>query len=149
MSFTQASRAFFARYFDYSGRSSRSEYWYAVLFLALASAACSIVDAAIGKPVFSALFNLLIFLPNISLTVRRLHDTGRSGWWLLAPFFPAFVSAFILVVAGEQAGALVAGVGVFVGLGTIVTLLVWFCRASSPGDNRYGPNPLGREVPAI
>ena len=37
----------------------------------------------------------------------------------------------------------------FVGLGTIVTLLVWFCRASSPGDNRYGPNPLGREVPAI
>lgn len=149
MSVTQASRAFFARCFDYSGRSSRSEYWYAVLFLLLASAACTIVDAAIGWPVFSALFNLVTFLPNISLGVRRLHDTGHSGWWLLAPVVPAFTVAFVAVLAGTQAAALVGAVGALVGFGVIVTMLVWFCRAGTPGDNRYGPNPLGLQLPAI
>lgn len=149
MSFSQATRAFFARCFDYSGRSSRSEYWYALLFLLLASAACTIVDAAIGHPVFSSLFNLLTFLPNISLAIRRLHDTGHSGWWLLAPFVPAFATAFTIVLAGTEAASVVGIVGFFAGLGTIVTLLVWFCRAGSLGDNRYGANPLGRGVPAI
>lgn len=149
MSLSQATRAFFARCFDYSGRSSRSEYWYAVLFLLLASAACTIVDAAIGRPVFSSLFNLLTFLPNISLAIRRLHDTGHSGWWLLAPSVPTFATGFTLVLAGTQAASLVGVVGILAGLGAIVALLVWFCRAGTPGDNRFGPNPLVREGAAI
>lgn len=149
MNFPQAARAQFVRCFDYSGRSSRSEYWYAALFNFLASIACSIVDTATGYPVLAPLFNLIVFPIGLSLQVRRLHDIDRSGWWILSPVVPALLTVVAILLGGRDLASIVAVVTVLAGFGLVITLLVWLCRAGSPGANRFGPNPLARYALAL
>jgi uncharacterized membrane protein YhaH (DUF805 family) len=109
------------KYAVFSGRSQRSEYWYFVLFYLLIYIGLSIVDGVIGAKVangtvglLSTLFSLAMLVPSLSVTVRRLHDTGRSGWWLLVAFVP-----------------LVGG----------IVLLVFMVQDSQAGANEHGPNP--------
>ncbi len=109
------------KYATFSGRSQRSEYWYFVLFYILIHMVLAFVDnftgsfdADRGFGLLGGLFTLAVLLPSIAVGVRRLHDTSRSGWWLLISFIPL--------------------------IGTIV-LLVFFVQDSTPGDNEYGPNP--------
>lgn len=110
------------KYAVFSGRSRRSEYWFFVLFtfligLLLGAVGLSVARATGGPPTlaeyFVDFFSLLIFIPSLAVSVRRLHDIGMSGWWVLLNFVP---------------------------LGGLV-LLVLFCQDSQPGDNAYGPNP--------
>lgn len=84
------------------------------LFAVIISIVLTIVDAFIGFPILGALFSLAILLPGLGVAVRRLHDTGRSGWWILFGFIP-----------------LVGG----------ITLLVFACLEGNQGDNQYGHNP--------
>lgn len=109
------------KYADFSGRASRSEYWYFVLFYFLISIVLSIVDAVTGTlnpntgvGLLSGVFTLAMIVPSISVNVRRLHDIDRSGWWLLMIF------------------AIVIG---------WIVLLVFGVQDSQPSDNRFGPNP--------
>lgn len=109
------------KYAVFSGRSRRSEYWFFVLFYFLICIALTIVDMVAGTMsesgeigLFSSLFALAMLIPSIAVGVRRLHDIGKSGWWLLLGFIP-LVGAIILIV--------------------------WACRDSQPGTNAYGPNP--------
>lgn len=91
MSFIEATKAGFQNYFDFSGRSNRPEFWYFVLFTVLGSVVTSILDLALfGEEamILSALFSLAVLIPSISITVRRLHDIGRSGWWTLLWLVP-------------------------------------------------------------
>lgn len=111
------------KYATFEGRSRRKEYWYFVLFYCLLIIGLSIVDGFAGTfeeeagiGLFSGLFVLGTFLPTIAVLVRRLHDTNRSGWWVLINFVPV--------------------------LGAIV-LLVFTVQDSQPGGNRFGPNPKG------
>jgi uncharacterized membrane protein YhaH (DUF805 family) len=111
------------KYATFSGRARRSEYWYFVLFYMLFVFVLSFVDSVLGTydasagiGLLSGLFVLSMLLPAIAVGVRRLHDIGRTGWWLLVSFVP--VAGFIL-------------------------LLVFTVRDSDPGDNAYGPNPKG------
>lgn len=100
---------------NFSGRTRRSGYWYVILANFLVSLALSIIVFAVDA--FGALpnfYQLLVLIPSIALGVRRLHDTGRSGWWYL----------LVLTVIGS------------------IVLLVWFCQDSAP-DNKYGPSPKG------
>lgn len=112
------------KYAVFSGRSRRKEYWDFVLLNSLASIILSIIDSNIGASIntdygigigiLSSLFSLAILVPNLAVSVRRLHDTNHSGWWLFLGLIPL--------------------------LGGIV-LLVFYLTDSQPGDNQYGPNP--------
>ena len=115
MSPADAVRHAFTHYATFSGRARRSEYWWFALFTFVGSVVASLVDAAVlGRPVLQLLFVLTVVVPSIAVTVRRLHDTDRSGGWY-----------FI---------ALVPLVGV-------ILLLVWAATEGTRGDNRYGASP--------
>jgi uncharacterized membrane protein YhaH (DUF805 family) len=107
------------KYAQFSGRSRRKEYWFFVLFNIIISIGLTIVDRILGLGgsswgLLSGLYTLFVLIPSIAVGVRRLHDTGRSGWWLLIAFIPI--------------------------LGAIA-LLVFMASDSEPGTNQYGPNP--------
>jgi uncharacterized membrane protein YhaH (DUF805 family) len=97
MSFGEAIRDGFTKYATFSGRSSRSAYWWWILFYVLVAIGASILDAAIGTAVIVGLVWLGFFLPNLAVLVRRLHDTDRSGWWVLIGLIP-LIGAIVLIV---------------------------------------------------
>ncbi len=141
--FGEAISTCFNKYVTFSGRASRSEYWYFYLFGVLIGFVGSIFDAA-GTPAVSALISLGLLLPSLAATVRRLHDTGRSGWWLIAPALGliAIVLIFTLIGAGAPSpDALAAPFLVILGLGYFgwaIALLVFMCLKGTPGPNRFG-----------
>jgi uncharacterized membrane protein YhaH (DUF805 family) len=106
------------KYAVFSGRARRKEYWLFTLFAALIYVVLLAVALAThGSPAMigvAGLVELALLLPAWGVTVRRLHDTGRSGWWILFGIVP-------LVGA--------------------ITLLVFYCTDSQAGANKYGPNP--------
>lgn len=111
----------FKKFTDFQGRAHRSEYWYFVLFNILVNIACAIVDNVtgtfnpeMGLGLVGGLYMLFVLVPGLAVSVRRLHDTGRSGWWLLLALIPII-------------GALV--------------ILVFMIFKSEPDTNKYGPQP--------
>jgi uncharacterized membrane protein YhaH (DUF805 family) len=109
------------KYAIFSGRSRRKEYWYFVLFVVLITIALNMIDGlfgahhrSTGAGLLSTIFSLAILIPSISVSVRRLHDIDRTGWWVLISLVPL--------------------------IGWIV-LLIFHVQDSTPGPNRYGPNP--------
>lgn len=109
------------KYADFSGRARRKEYWFFVLFYVLISIVATLLDMqtgsydpSIGMGILGGLVALGFLLPQLAVTVRRLHDTGRSGWMILICLIPLIGAIWLLV------------------------LMVF---DSSPGDNRFGPNP--------
>ena len=82
------------KYAQFTGRARRSEYWYFVLFNCIALVAVLFIDAALGTSsrqggtgAFYVIYNLAVLLPSLSVGVRRMHDVGKSGWFLLIPFY--------------------------------------------------------------
>ncbi len=103
------------QYAAFGGRSRRKEYWMFFLFNLIVVAALTILDGIVGSPgILVAIYGLAVLVPSIAVGVRRLHDTDRSGWWLLISLVPV--------------------------IGSIV-LLVFMVQDSRTGDNQYGPNP--------
>lgn len=88
MEFGDAVRDGFSKYATFSGRSSRSAYWWWFLFAFLVSAATSILDAIVGTIVIGAIVGLALLLPGLAVLVRRYHDAGHSGWWILLWIIP-------------------------------------------------------------
>ncbi len=122
MNFTQAISSGFQNYVTFAGRAARSEYWYWTLFAVLVSIATSLIDLAIfptfGFSPLNSLAGLALFLPGLAVTIRRLHDLDRTGWWVL----------LVLTVIG------------------IILLIVWFCMRGTVGPNQYGPDPIEGQV---
>jgi uncharacterized membrane protein YhaH (DUF805 family) len=118
MNFTQAITSGFQNYVNFRGRAARSEFWYWTLFSILASIVGALIDVALfgvaGLSVIQNLVGLALFLPGLAVSVRRLHDLDRTGWWML----------IALTVIG------------------IILLIVWDCMRGTPGSNRFGPDPL-------
>lgn len=109
------------KYAVFEGRARRTEFWMFCLFYIIFSIVATLLDyvtgtynSDTGMGILSAVFSLLMIIPSISVSVRRLHDTDRSGWWYLLVFLPL--------------------------IGAIV-LLIFFVLDSTPGENRFGPNP--------
>jgi uncharacterized membrane protein YhaH (DUF805 family) len=92
MTFIESIKTCFTKYAEFSGRASRSEFWWWVLFVFLVSAAIGMVSQ-----VLSGVFSLAVLLPNIAVGTRRLHDTDRSGWWQLVWFIPLIGWILLLV----------------------------------------------------
>lgn len=114
MSFVDAVRSVLTQYAVFSGRSRRSEYWWYTLFAVVVSLVASQIDAAMGTQLISIVLALALLLPGLGVSIRRLHDTGRSGWWLLIGLVP------------------------IVGL---IVLIVFYVQDSQPMANAYGPSP--------
>ncbi len=94
-------KEFLQRYAEFSGRPSRSAFWWATLANALIQVAIGIAGAATAGVLFAALgglYALAILVPSCAVGVRRLHDTDRSGWWLLISFVPVIGSIWLLVL---------------------------------------------------
>ncbi|MCX5388698.1 DUF805 domain-containing protein [Streptomyces sp. NBC_00094] len=86
------------RYADFTGRARRKEYWMYSLFTLIAVLVLAIIDFSLGTyPVLVGIYGLATLLPSLGVTVRRLHDTGRSGWWYLIALVP-FVGGIVLLV---------------------------------------------------
>ena len=159
MTFTQAVPLVLKSYATFSGRARRSEYWWFYLFTLLVGIATSVIDAVLNAAfnneieIVGAITSLVLLLPTLAVTARRLHDTGRSGWWMLLPTIPlvATVVAAIAVVfsllfsadVGTPAPALIAllAASVLLTLTAGIILIVFLCRDSSPDPNKYGPSP--------
>lgn len=118
MNFIEAVKSVYSNYVNFQGRARRSEYWWWYLFYLIVYIILAVIDSMIfGQPaVLAGLFALGSIIPAIAVGVRRLHDTGRSGWWLLIALIPL--------------------------VGAIV-LIVFYVMDSQPGVNKYGPNPKG------
>jgi uncharacterized membrane protein YhaH (DUF805 family) len=97
MTFQQSIQMCFTKYFDFSGMATRAEYWWFILFLFLGG----LMTAAL-TPIAYGLFSLVTLVPSLSAATRRLHDTGRSGWWQLILLVP-LVGLIVLVVFLTQA----------------------------------------------
>ena len=98
MSFTDAIRDGFSKYVTFSGRSSRSAYWWWYLFGILVLVVSLAIDYALGAGgLLYVLVALAMLLPNLAVLVRRLHDAGHSGWWLLIGLLP-LIGAIVLLV---------------------------------------------------
>ena len=114
------------RYAEFTGRSRRKEYWMFTLLCVVVAVVLGIVESILGLGgmvgyygPLTALFLLAILVPSIAVGIRRLHDTNRSGWWILISFVP-FVGGLIL--------------------------LVFYVLEGTRGPNEYGPDPKGEDL---
>lgn len=98
MTFSESISICFKKYATFDGRASRSEYWWFVLFTFIASLATGIVSETL-----SGLFSLAVLLPSLAVGARRLHDTDRSGWFLLLWIIPV-IGWIVLVIWAIQEG---------------------------------------------
>ena len=131
------------QYADFSGRARRKEYWMFILFNAIISFVLGFIDGLLGLNLLSYIYALVIFIPSLAVSVRRLHDIGRCGWWYLLPMVP-FIGLSALLAFGSftSSAAIILGLAA---LGTGILMLVWFCTNSEGGSNKWGPNPKEEE----
>lgn len=149
VTFMDATRWAFEKYFDFSGRAQRAEYWWFFLFTLIASVILGIADAMIFgwseddiMPI-STIFSLAVVIPSLSVGWRRMHDIDRSGWWTLLPYGVLIFVVIALVTLGvtETAGAatILGSIGLFVI--SFIYVIVLLCRDSDYDTNRFGPSP--------
>lgn len=108
------------QYADFSGRARRKEYWMFTLFHAIAAAVLSVIDIVLfdDPSILYGLYILATLIPSLAVSVRRLHDIGKSGWWYLIILIPIF-------------GGLM--------------LFIFSVMDSEPGSNNWGPNPKEKQ----
>ena len=122
MNFVEAIKSGFVNYATFSGRACRSEYWYWTLFTVIGGICTGIADVWIVgdaelMPV-NLIFNVIVFIPSIVVSIRRLHDINRTGWWLLL---------WLTIVGG-------------------LVLILWAMKAGDTGANRFGEDPLASSL---
>jgi uncharacterized membrane protein YhaH (DUF805 family) len=108
MNFTDSIKTCYSKYATFQGRASRSEFWWFQLFYVLAAIVLGMIN-----PVLAGLFYLGTLIPLLAVSIRRLHDKNKSGWFYLLVIIP---------LAG-------------------ILLLVWFCQRGTIGDNQFGAEP--------
>jgi len=129
ISFADACVLFWKRAFDFQGRSSRAEYWWASLMLVLIYVGALVVGTVLsGIPMLAAIFGVLVLVlylamivPSVAVGVRRLHDTDKSGWLMLIGLIPLIN----------------------------LVLLFFFCQRGTEGENSFGPDPHGGVSPDV
>lgn len=149
------------RWTDFRGRSRRKEFWYFSLFLLILSMAAGLavllLENTLGVAVPEWPLNvlgLLLLFPHLAVSVRRLHDAGKSGLWIVGPWLLVMAGLGLLLVNMSglfpSEGTLsdifvVLWIGSWVAVFAVMalTIIFTFLYNSQPGTNRYGPNPKG------
>ncbi len=137
----------FQKYFPFSGRASRQEYWHFVLFSIVVWLVMLWFDKVFHTQnilgnygIFTLLWQVGFFLPEISVTVRRLHDTNRSGWWVLG--YNSITGNFLNIIEAKlkpfELPSFFWGLIMF---GFFLTMFIFLVLKSTPGKNQYGPLP--------
>ncbi|WP_406645422.1 DUF805 domain-containing protein [Aliisedimentitalea scapharcae] len=168
MTVFDATRICFRKYFVFSGRAVRSEYWWFVLFVLVISTVLAGLDAALfgvdpetkeGRRVMAPVFQLGVAFPMLAAGWRRLQDTGRPGWYLLLPTGLGIMMVILLfsglvvlsgfgpyadtpdALTGPAGMLVVIGVGLVFALqlGLSILMIWWLTRPSQEGANDYGP----------
>lgn len=136
------------KYADFAGRSRRKEYWMYVLLLIVVGIVIGLIEGVLGLRgmvgpygPLSALFLLATLVPSLAVGVRRLHDTNRSGWWLLIGYGPIILS-LCFTYLGSLSLAMILSIIALIGF---VVLLVFMVMEGTKGPNQYGPDPKGAE----
>jgi uncharacterized membrane protein YhaH (DUF805 family) len=153
MDFMDAVKTCLRKYFTFRGRAQRSEYWWFYLFTIIVGVFAQIIDGAMmgwansDQGPVGAITTLAFFIPSLSAGWRRLHDTGRSGWWIGGGILGFIAFGIILVVLGAASAnggldTVITGIfGILFLIGLIVwgiSILVFLCQDSYSGDNVYG-----------
>ena len=193
MGMVQAVRSVFSNYFDFKGRASRPEFWWFVLFTFLIGILLAILNSIIfgpqtvvetvtifpndGSPAQTTtrekqvynggwlhfIFQIAVFVPSIAVAWRRMHDSGKPGWWLLIPItlFVGTIFGFMIYTDGWDNfwGAAASANEVKVRpqmdafwiiflfcVGCVITTIFWLCRRSEQSGNKWGPQISGTEV---
>ena len=138
------------RYADFTGRSRRKEYWMYFLFVLICTFVLNLLDMAAGlntsgRGVLSSIFSLATLVPSLAVGVRRLHDTDRSGWWILVPLGAA-IPGLLLMTVSLSLGITIFSLGLIVGS---IAILVFMCLDGTRGDNRFGPDPKGPNLTEV
>ena len=141
MDFGQAIKTCFSKFADFNGRARRSEYWWFYLF-------SIIVSMVLGWIPILGLATLALILPGLAAGSRRLHDTGRSGWWQLTTWIPAIIGLGLAGVSfvpnPEEPNLVLLSVGGIVLLISVImwiVLTVFMATDTMPGSNQYFPPP--------
>jgi uncharacterized membrane protein YhaH (DUF805 family) len=140
------------RFAQFGGRAPRAEYWWFVLMTTVIGLTAALVDRLLGLGPLGVetLVSLGFAVPQLAVGIRRLHDIGRSGWWLGAPLL-AIVSIIVVslgMMGVESTKGGIDGALLFGGLvitGWSILLLVWACQRGTAGPNRFGADPLARD----
>ncbi|HEV7293201.1 MAG TPA: DUF805 domain-containing protein [Devosia sp.] len=170
MGFVNSVKTCFGKYVDFSGRANRPEYWWFFLFAMVVAALLAVLDRVIfgfdaetgqAPRILRGLFQLAILLPLLAVAWRRMHDSGRPGWYVLLPmlisfaFLVATLAGVVTFAAVETRlddprvliapAAWLGGFGVAfvaaVQLALAILMLWWLTRPSQAGPNQYGPAP--------
>lgn len=135
----------FRKYADFNGRATRREFWFFLFLYTVAVLAANFFDAMDGERIVvtarmgaaELTISILLLLPFLSCSARRLHDSDRSGWWLMILYVP-YIGW--MAAQNNHQGELVASGAILVGF---VALVVLFLMPGTPMENRYGQNPRG------
>lgn len=159
--FATAAKMYFANYANFKGRSTRAEYWWAMLMVFIISTVANFI------PFVSIILSLALLIPNLAILTRRFHDTGRSGKWVILFWIISIIGIIITIYPfvaeiaayGEAASdphvlaqIIAANISKHIGtyiIGMLIAIvpgivcLIWTLLPSGP-DNKYGPNPYGQ-----
>jgi uncharacterized membrane protein YhaH (DUF805 family) len=141
------------RYAEFSGRSRRKEYWLYVLGICAVSMVLGVIEGAAGinkmvLGVYGPLTALLLvgtIIPSLAVGVRRLHDTDRTGWWIVLPLVPE-AACFYFLSQGDLPKVLIFGL---ITLVLALVLLAFLVMDGTKGPNKYGPDPKGAETEKV
>jgi uncharacterized membrane protein YhaH (DUF805 family) len=155
VNFVEAIRIGFQKYFQFSGRAQRAEFWWFSLFTTVASLVLSGLDVTIFGVEYwdddfsplSDIFSLVILVPSLSIGWRRMHDIGKSGWWSLlwlAPIVWTAVAAVTLFGSDDSytlVGIFAVIIGIVATIAAFIYYIVLCATDSDPNPNLYGPSP--------
>ena len=162
MNFIDAIKSFFNNYFNFKGRASRSEFWYAILFCFMISRIALFADAILaqtsefykdGMPKQGLIYtiqNIGTLIPYWAIFFRRLHDLNKSALKILVIPFISFwiiIGIFFLIGAFDYAGGIIGILLVILSVIYFIYLIVLLCLPGKSENNKYGPNPLFIDKP--
>jgi len=146
-----AVKLFFTNYFNFTGRASRSEYWWFILAYLIVEIVIAIAEGLAmgieyaGSGVASNLFFYALMIGRLSLNARRLQDRGYTGWWQLANLIPIIPFAYFLILFAlteDSAYAIGLGLVFLLWIGIVITFIVFLCLPPKEDENKWGRNPL-------